>query len=208
MDFGLDLGRLLLKPLGVRLQLFAAETSRIAARRVEPLEFELEQRAQVAVGVRGGDVLHDAALDLALGRIWLEIRMQLLDEPAIDGAQAVLPQLLLMPGLFLCAQAPFGVGPRLVRGAAGPFGAAEIVCQPSGGSRGVLFRYVRAQLRELNIKPELIEHGGHPFPHLLDVVLHPSLTHVRRHVGVLSGRLEGRPPRAPCTTAFHLGLTR
>jgi hypothetical protein len=42
VDFGLDLGRLLLQQLGVRLQLFAAETSRIAARRVEPLEFELE----------------------------------------------------------------------------------------------------------------------------------------------------------------------
>src|SRR5258708_12365275 len=68
VDFGLDLGRLLLQQLGVRLQLFAAETSRIAARRVEPLEFELEQRAQGAVGVRGGDVPPAAALTLAPGR--------------------------------------------------------------------------------------------------------------------------------------------
>ena len=70
-----EFGRLLLQQCGVRAQLIEAQTSRVAARSTKPLEFELEQRVQIATGVRGGDLLHDAALLLALGGIVLEIRM-------------------------------------------------------------------------------------------------------------------------------------
>jgi hypothetical protein len=44
LDFGLELGRLLLLELGVRTQLFAAQASHLATRRFKPLEFEAEQR--------------------------------------------------------------------------------------------------------------------------------------------------------------------
>jgi hypothetical protein len=42
LDLVRELGRLLLQELGARPQLFAPWTSGVAARRIKPLEFELE----------------------------------------------------------------------------------------------------------------------------------------------------------------------
>jgi hypothetical protein len=41
---------------------------------------------QIAAGVRGGDILHDAAFPLAFRRVGLEVRMQLLDQPPVNRA--------------------------------------------------------------------------------------------------------------------------
>jgi hypothetical protein len=160
---------LLLQELGVRPQLFEAQTGRVATK---PLEFELEQRVQIAPAVRGGDLLHDAALSFALGRIALTIRVQLLDEPAVDGAQAVLPQLFVPPGPLLRSTCGFPGSRVLLRSVAAPLSAAELVCELGGGGSGLLFGHVRAQLRHVNIKSELLEDGSHSGLRLLHIVLH------------------------------------
>ena len=121
--------------------------------------------------MRGGDVLHDAALLLALGWIGLQVRMHLLDESTVDSAQAVLPQLLVPASPILCCTCRFLVSRFRVRGAAF-LGAAEFVCQLGGRGSGVLVGHVRAQLRHFNIKSELVEDGGHSGLRLLCVVLH------------------------------------
>jgi hypothetical protein len=41
------------------------------------------------------------------------------------------------------------------------------VGQLGGGGRGVLFGQIRAQLRHVNIEPELVEDGGHSGLHFL-----------------------------------------
>jgi hypothetical protein len=127
---------------------------------------------QIAVGVRRGDVLHDAALLFALGRIALEIRVQHLDEPPVDGAQAVLLQLLMAAGALLCRMCRFLASRARFRGTAALLSAAKIVRQLSGRGRGFLFGHVRAQLRHFNIESELVEDGGHFGLGMLNLVLH------------------------------------
>ena len=62
---------------------------------------------------------HDAALLFALGRIALEIRMQLLGEAPVDGAQADLPQLFVPTDPLVCSTCRFPVSRLLGLLAAG-----------------------------------------------------------------------------------------
>ncbi|PYR69654.1 MAG: hypothetical protein DMF88_05275 [Acidobacteria bacterium] len=117
-------------------------------------------------------LLHDAALLFALGRIALEIRMDLLSEPPINGAQAVLPQLLVPAGPLLCGTCRLLMSPVRLPGRAELLSAAELVCQLGGGGRGVLFGHVRAQLRHFNIEPKLLEDGRHSGLRLRHIVLY------------------------------------
>jgi hypothetical protein len=112
---GLEFGRLLLENGGVGPKLVAAHTSRVAARRNEPFDFEPEQPVQIAAGVRGGDVLDDTALSITLARIALEIRMQFLGEPPVDRAQGILPQLFGLASPLFCCAGPFPVSRSLCR---------------------------------------------------------------------------------------------
>lgn len=106
VDLSLQLSGLLLQERAVRLQFVAAQTGRVA-RRIEPLDLQLQERVQIAAGVRGGDILHDAALPLALRRVGLQVRVQLLDQPPVDPAQRVLPQLLAAAGPLSAARPAF-----------------------------------------------------------------------------------------------------
>ena len=97
--------------------------------------------------------------------------MQLLDQPPVDAAQRVLPQLLAAAGAFLCSATRFAAPCSLLRSVIF-CGAPEFVCELGGRDRGVLLGQVRTQFRHVDIEVQLVEDGGHSCPCFLQVVVH------------------------------------